>query len=399
MIVIFEEWDTIFTTTAGKKLSYFPTVVIAVPCWNEEKTVEKTLVSLLALNYPKEKIEFWVVNDGSKDNTLKVINDFKSKDTYNQIKIIDKENGGKHTAVNYVLDNMNPKTEIFGCLDADSFVFPDTLQNMLLSFEDKEVMAVTPMLIVRKPKNVLQAIQSVEYNFGLLLKRIFSAINGIHVTPGPFSLYRKEVFDKIGGFKNAHNTEDMELTFRMQKNFMKIVSGIDAYVETSTPDTVYKLYKQRLRWTQGFMGNSIDYKDILFRPKYGNVAMLTIPLGWIGIIMVLYMSSYWLYSLFNFLRNIFYNWQAIGLDIFTLSFSWSTFFTNIFLETGTINLIAIPVLVSGLIFIVTGHYMSLMDSRKSRYILYFLFLWVFLVPLWFAKAAYNTLFKRANQWR
>jgi biofilm PGA synthesis N-glycosyltransferase PgaC len=251
MLVLFDEWETIFSTVKEKKLKYFPSVVIAVPCWNESQTVEKTIKSLLEMDYPKEKLSIWAVDDGSADNTFEILKICKEKyDKFDQLKVERKENGGKHTVLNYVLENTT--SEIFGCLDADSYVFPDTLKNMLLSFEDEKVMAATPMMIVRKPANLLQAIQSVEYNFGLLLKRLFGAIGGIHVTPGPFSLFRSKVFEEIGGYKPAHNTEDMEITFRMQKHQMKIVSAIDAYVETSTPPTLYKLYKQRLRWTQGF---------------------------------------------------------------------------------------------------------------------------------------------------
>jgi cellulose synthase/poly-beta-1,6-N-acetylglucosamine synthase-like glycosyltransferase len=273
-------------------------------------------------------------------------------------------------------------------------------------------MAATPMLIVRKPTNLLQTIQTVEYNFGLLLKRIFGAIGGIHVTPGPFSLFRSEVFEKIGNYRKAHNTEDMELTFRMQKNHMKIVSSLDSYVETSTPNTVYKLYKQRLRWTQGFMQNSIDYKDMLLRPRYGSVALLTIPLGWIGITMVLYMALYWLYSFVKFIISKFATYQAIGWDIFnfnTFTYAnlnmnfiveyFSNLFNNIFLQISPVSLIAIPILVSGLVFIIMGHNMSLMNSRRLRYIFYFIFLWEFLIPFWFGKALYNTITNRKNQWR
>ena len=49
-----------------------PTVSIIVPCWNESKTVERTLISLLNLEYPKEKLSVLVVDDGSKDDTYTV---------------------------------------------------------------------------------------------------------------------------------------------------------------------------------------------------------------------------------------------------------------------------------------------------------------------------------------
>jgi biofilm PGA synthesis N-glycosyltransferase PgaC len=443
-MVLIEEWDKIFAKSENKILKYFPKVVITVPCWNEEKTLEKTVNSLLALNYPKNKIDIYLVNDGSTDNTKEVLEQYNDKNKFPNITIINKENGGKHTAMNLVLErlleqttpsnstNLPPlrerrgiseKVEIFGCLDADSYVFPDTLQNMLKSFEeDDEVMATTPMLIVRKPQNILQAVQTVEYNYGLLLKRLFGVINGIHVTPGPFSLFRLEVFEKIGLYKKAHNTEDMEITFRMQKNHMKITSSIDAYVETSTPNTVYKLYKQRLRWAQGFLQNSIDYKEMLFRPKYGTVALITIPLGWFGIIMVLYLTFYWLFNLINFIYNKIYIIYIIGFTNYfnSISGTFQTFFQNIytgnflniissleftknindiFLQSNFLTIVALPMLIGGLIFIYLGHSISLTNSRKLRYIPYFLFTWSFLIPFWFGRALWNTVFNVKNRWR
>jgi cellulose synthase/poly-beta-1,6-N-acetylglucosamine synthase-like glycosyltransferase len=401
-LVLFEKWDTIFASNKQRKLKHYPTVVIAVPCWNESKTVEKTLVSLLNLDYPKDKLKIWAVDDGSSDNTFEILQKCKTEyDTADQLIVKRKENGGKHTVLNYVLENT--QSEIFGCLDADSYVFPDTLQNMLFCFEDTQVMAATPMLIVRKPTNMLQAMQTVEYNFGLLVKRILGSINGIHVTPGPFSLFRKEVFDKLGGYRPAHNTEDMEITFRMQKNFMKIVSAVDAYVETSTPPTLYKLYRQRLRWTQGFLQNSIDYRDMIFRPQYGPIALFTIPLGIIGISMVLYLFFLWIYSLVINVHKLFLHIQAVGINLNPLSFNYSNIIQNIlsqsYYEMNTIVLLSVPLMLSSFYFMMIGHNLSRPDSRRYRYILYFVFVWGFILPFWFTRAVWNVITNSRGQWR
>ena len=70
-----------------------PKVSIIVPCYNEEKTVGGTVESLLALNYPKEKLQIVLVNDGSTDNTAKVMNQYAS---HPQITVINQTNAGKH---------------------------------------------------------------------------------------------------------------------------------------------------------------------------------------------------------------------------------------------------------------------------------------------------------------
>ena len=78
-------------------------------------------------------------------------------------------------------------------------------------------------------------------------------LGGIHVTPGPFSIFRKKVFDELGPFRKAHNTEDQEIALRMQEHGYRIEHCVDAYVYTVSPNTVGKLYRQRLRWVYGFI--------------------------------------------------------------------------------------------------------------------------------------------------
>ena len=61
---------------------------MAVPCWNEQNTVEKTLNSLLELDYPKDKLTIIAVDDGSTDNTWEALKKFEK---YPNIKILKKE--------------------------------------------------------------------------------------------------------------------------------------------------------------------------------------------------------------------------------------------------------------------------------------------------------------------
>src|SRR3990167_5807342 len=96
----------------SKKIERFPTVTIIVPCFNEEKTVSKTIKSLLNLDYPREKLSIITVDDGSVDQTLRVLAKFRH---HPQIKILMKANGGKHTALNLALEQV--QSDLVGCLD------------------------------------------------------------------------------------------------------------------------------------------------------------------------------------------------------------------------------------------------------------------------------------------
>ena len=103
-----------------------PAVTVIVPCFNEEKTVQKTIKSLLNLDYPKDKLQIMIIDDGSTDNTEEILEQYKNNP---QITLHYKPNGGKYTALNYGIEKTT--TEFVGCLDADSFVEKSALKNIM----------------------------------------------------------------------------------------------------------------------------------------------------------------------------------------------------------------------------------------------------------------------------
>src|SRR3989344_2434435 len=143
-ITFIENKKKLVTRRGPIKLKSYPAVTIIVPCWNEETTIYATVESLLALNYPKDRIKILLIDDGSADRTLEIIQQFAE---YPNIKIFHKENGGKHTALNFGLLQTN--TEFVGCLDADSLVHPECLIRIMSYFEaDQDTMAIAPSVVV-----------------------------------------------------------------------------------------------------------------------------------------------------------------------------------------------------------------------------------------------------------
>ncbi len=125
-------------------------------------------------------------------------------------------------------------------------------------------MAVAPSVTVHNPGNFLQNAQEAEHYMGVYTKKMLGFLGAINVTPGPFTIFKKRVFDELGPYQHGHNTEDMEIAYRMQKNDYKIEHCNDAYVYTNMPSSVRKLYRQRQRWIYGFINNTWDYKNNLY---------------------------------------------------------------------------------------------------------------------------------------
>lgn len=368
-----------------------PKVAIIVPCWNEEKTVHGTIASILALDYPPDKLEVIAVDDGSTDTTWQELLQYKDNP---RVRIFQKENGGKHTAINFGIDNTD--AAIIGGLDADSFVAPDALRRMVAMFQsDPEVMAVTPSLIVHNPKTMLQHAQQVEYNMSTYNKKMLSFLGAIHVTPGPFSLFRKELFAQIGKFRKAHNTEDQELAYRMQEHHLKIEHCVNAYVYTSSPDTVKKLYKQRLRWIYGFIQNTIDYRRLVFKPEYLNFSFFTLPSGIISIIAVVFLSGTFLYDGIVFALKKINQYSTIGFHSrFNINFNW------FYINTQTVFFVTI-ILYGLLIFsIVMGTRLNQQGKGFDWRIILYLVVYSIIAPFWLLKAVWNTIAGRKQPaWR
>src|SRR3989339_1292930 len=148
------------------ELSVVPNVAIIVPCWNEETTIAGTVESLLALEYPKEKLSLILINDGSTDGTPAVIDRFAE---HPQITTIHKENGGKFTAMNIGIEHAKD-AELIGFLDADSFVAPDSLREIVAAFDAPDIAAVTASMSIHKPITLFQRMQYAEYSLSITLR-------------------------------------------------------------------------------------------------------------------------------------------------------------------------------------------------------------------------------------
>jgi cellulose synthase/poly-beta-1,6-N-acetylglucosamine synthase-like glycosyltransferase len=264
-----------------------PTVSIIIPMHNEEKSIEGTLNSILKSDYPKGKFEIIVVDDGSTDKTLELAKKFKEKIGDKRLMVFSKKRGGKGSALNFGIKKC--KGEIFFSMDADTFVEPWSVKNMVRYFKNKEVMCVTPAMTLYKPKGILQKIQHIEYLTGLFLRKTFSSLNAMHITPGAFSAYKKSFVERYGGYDEDNITEDLELSLRVQFKGYVIENSPESPAYTIAPKKFVHLLKQRRRWYIGLMRNTWKYRKII-SPKYGDLGLFVLPIAWISIFLCVFIT-------------------------------------------------------------------------------------------------------------
>lgn len=396
-------WFLVFLDSEPRKkrkpLKEHPLVSVLIPAYNEESRIKKTILSVLKLDYPKEKLEVFVVNDGSKDNTKHVVEQVIKENKSFNIKLVNQENKGKGAALNEGLRITRGK--YFICLDADSQVRKDALKKMLPHFSDENVAAVLPVLKVRRPKNLIQKMQWFEYIINMFYKELMGKLDCIHVAPGPFSVYRKSVLVKLGGFDEDGNlTEDLEIALRLQKHHYRLVQILDTEVYTSAPDNLKALYKQRNRWYKGAIHNAINYRKLLFNKEYGDFGLIQMPTILVaGIIAIVMILSIAYYAISPYIRNI-NKLRIIDFDFMTLIRNFN--FNFHFLELNYMIIMVAGVMLLVSVVILKKSHISTKEKvfKYGAYplLLYLLFYFFVLGPMWVGIALDIALRRKKQKW-
>ncbi len=294
-----------------------PPITVVVPAYNEGRTIVASLRSILQLDYPN--LEIVVVNDGSKDNTVEVMKSHFDMEEFpeayrlsvpcqpirkiylsrqlNNLRLIDKENGGKADAINAGINLSH--SPLFCCIDADSVLEPGSLIRVVQPFlSNPDVIATGGTVrvangctvkrghIIKKgiPSNLLALFQLVEYLRAFLFGRIgWSKINGLLIISGAFGVFKKQAVIDVGGYATGTIGEDMELILRMYRNLIDkgqphLIEFIpDPVCWTEAPETLKVFASQRKRWHRGLSESLYLNRDLAFKRNSGTVGWLAYP--------------------------------------------------------------------------------------------------------------------------
>lgn len=333
LYVFFERYEVFreeSRASGSRRLSRYPKASVIIPAYNAAATIRDCVLSAVGLDYPRDKLEVIVVNDGSTDSTPAIVSGLIRSHKSTGIILMDQGNLGKGAAVNNGIKACSG--EFFACLDADSFVEPETLRKMLCVFERSGpgLAIVTPAMKVFQPKGFIQKFQRVEYLVALLFNRIASHFDALYVAPGPFSLYRKSIMMKVGCFDERNLTEDLEIGYRMQKNNYGLKHCFDAYVYTTSPGTIPQLYRQRSRWWRGSILNFLDYRSLFLNPRYGHFGVFQLPVILLGYLTVFSV-------VFFFAHFVVVPWWKSFYDLYLTGFDLKTMFLSFRLSFDVLN--------------------------------------------------------------
>lgn len=279
-----------WTRVLDKDMPYVSAVIAA---YNEAKVITKTLDALRASDYPQSKLEVIVVNDGSQDETLAIVEDYARK--WPQLRVINQPNNGKSSAINNGIANARPESNIIVTLDADTLFMPQTIRLMVRHFvrnshqkDFTPVGAVAGHIKVGNRRNIITAWQSLEYISGICVTRLAEdAIGAIAIVPGACSAWNRHALEQIGGLSEDTLAEDADATLTLHKHGYRILQDNEAVAYTEAPESIRTLAKQRLRWTFGNIQVLWKHKSMMLRPKYGLLGMVALPYSLLSLLIPL----------------------------------------------------------------------------------------------------------------
>lgn len=342
-----------------------PSIAILAPAFNEELTVIESVNSLLCQDYPN--LEIVVINDGSTDNTLKLLAEqfdlAPVERNYNlwvehapikglyasrkdsRLLVVDKINGGSKSDATNAGINV-ARSSLVCIIDTDSLIEADALQRLVRPFIQQPQTTIAVGGAVRiingckvedsrvvetgLPRRLLARFQTLEYLRAFLFARVTLGHLGLlTIISGAFGLFDRRLLLEIGGYGLDTCGEDLELVVRMHRHMReqgiryRIAYLADPVCWTEVPETLRGLASQRRRWERGSVETFVKHRTMAFNPRYGRIGFVSLPLIMIvdlvgpllAVLGYFLVPLFWLTGLLNTLFFLAYIGSSLSLSV------------------------------------------------------------------------------------
>lgn len=242
--------------------NYTPSVSIVISVRNEEHAITRTVETCFETDYPADKREVLVVNDGSTDGTMRVLKDLQKR--FPELQVFSQPPTGKRAAMAQGVKNA--KGEIITFVDSDTFLFRDALRHIVCGFEDPSLGASAGYTEVENcATNALTGLQEVRYYVSFrLLKASEGFYAAVTCCPGCLSAYRRKyVLEILEPWRNqrflgaeATFGDDRSLTNFILRKYRVIYNDL-AVASTLVPDTWGQYMRQQLRWKKSWLRETL----------------------------------------------------------------------------------------------------------------------------------------------
>lgn len=258
-------------------LSAYPKVAVLLAVRNEEALLASCLESLLASDYPVDKLEIWIGNDASEDETLTIAQAYASKDSRVHCIDIKKQAGEAKAKANVLaqlvmaVDQRTEPPQLLLVTDADMQVQSNWIRGMVQSWQaqpkKKEIGVVTGITLVDSSTPWGQ-LQRIDWLFALGMVKVASDWGMPIATMGNNMMMDRQAYRATGGYENLpfSITEDFQILHQITSKgygFRNVVaSQVVAFTQPMT--SWNELLQQRKRWMHGAIRLPLPILSILF---------------------------------------------------------------------------------------------------------------------------------------
>ena len=244
-----------------------PAVDVVVAARDEQAVIGRLVERLLALRYPVDRLNLWIIDDGSEDRTGPVLDELALR--HGPLRVIHRPRdagGGKSGALNTVLPQLQGKWMLV--LDADADLQPEALERAVRHAESGDYGALQlRKAVVNGDKNLLTQAQAMEMALDAVIQGGRLANGGVAELRGNGQLLRREAVLSSGGFNEATVTDDLDLSFRLLIHGQSIGLLWDPPVEEEAVLSLSALWRQRQRWAEGGLQRFFDYTPDFFSDR------------------------------------------------------------------------------------------------------------------------------------
>lgn len=237
-----------------------PSIAILIAAYNEEKVIEKKILSVFNTNYPSSKLKVFIGSDASTDRTDEIISNLTN--TYSSIEFIKfKGRVGKISIINHLQSLCDEPVLILS--DANVIFKQNTIFELVKYFKDSNVGLVSANIIKESSNNDGISYQEKKYlNFENKIKASESyAFNFIMGAEGGCYAIRNNLFSKV---PSNFIVDDFFITMQVleRKNYA-LLNNLAICIEDVTTD-ISSEYRRKVRISSGNFQNLFFFKHLLF---------------------------------------------------------------------------------------------------------------------------------------
>lgn len=241
-----------------------PPVSVLIPCFNEGAQLAETLQAALHLDW--SEWEVIAINDGSQDDTGPQLDAWAER--HPRLRVVHlATNQGKALALR--TGALLARHGLLVCIDGDALLDPHAVAWLVRHLQtNPRLGAVTGNPRIRNRTTLLGRLQVIEFGMIIgLIKRAQAQIGGLFCVSGVVGAFRRSALHEVGYWNPARLTEDIDITWRLQRAGWQVTYEPHALVWILMPETLRGLWRQRLRWAQGGLEVLGDNLDLLRQPR------------------------------------------------------------------------------------------------------------------------------------